>query len=292
VIIAEITIQNMKQKLIFIIFPILVLINSCYQKKSEATLENIDTSEVAVLDSNSKVAIQDLSSLEFKIQTNLKKLSSWIYSEEPEFDIDSLNILVDHQMIEYLVEKQFPVDSNSVNLTRITSPDGFVNIYNYAYSSGGTAGDIITGVVQWKKSNGKFGAKTLNLPADFTSSYILSKTKDHTLYLFIGGWKGSSRLECACAEVFELVRDSLNLNYPAFYNQHSALLYFDDIYSPDNSCIACIDYSTKRKEIVIKDLGSDDQVGPQEENSISVHDYLKGRNKIYYIFNGKAFIEK
>lgn len=276
----------MKQKLTLILFLITFLLNPCYGKKSQSSMESIAKFEVSIKDSNSK---------ESKIKTNLKRLSNWNYFEDQEFNIDSFNLTIANELIEYLSEKLFPVDSNTINLTRITSPDKHVNIYNYSYVSGGTAGDIPTAIIQWKKSNGKFGAKILNLSSFFYQSFKVSEIKDHTLYLFIGGWKGSSRLECACAQVIELIGDSLNLEYPAFYNQYSTLLYFDDLYSPDNSdnyCMACIDYSTKTKEISITDLGSDDQVGPKAGNSLSVQDFLKGRTEIYYVFDGERYKEK
>lgn len=225
------------------------------------------------------------------LQAKLARLSAWSYREEPEFNIDSLGEELSHEMAAYLSEKPFPMDENTVNLERIASADSLLTIYSYQYSSGGTAGAINTSIIQWKKPGGKFGAKILELPAHFYESHILSQTKQHTLYLFLGGWKGSSRLEVVVAPVIELSGDSLSLAYPAFYRKYPYLKYYDDIYTPENYCIACIDYLPEQKRLVIENLGSEDRVGVQSHDESSFLDYLKGREKLSYTFDGKQFVE-
>lgn len=199
--------------------------------------------------------------------------------------------VLSHELAAYLSTQPFPIDEHTINLGKIVTADSLLAIYSYQHSSGGTAGALNTSIVQWKKSNGKFGVKILELPAYFNESHILAQTKEHILYLFIGYYRGSSRLEVAVAPVIELAGDSLNLNYPAFYHQYPWLLYYDDKYTPENYCIACIDYLPERKQIVIENLGSEDAVGVQADHQSTFRDYLRGRNKVAYSFDGKQFVE-
>lgn len=248
----------------------------------QAANQNID---------NIGIVASDNTSIEATLQAKLSRLSTWSYHNEPEFNIDSFNGVLIQEMVAYLSEKPYPINEHTVNLERIASADSLLMIYSYQYSSGGTAGALYTSIIQWKKPGGKFGAKILELPASFYESHILSRTKQHTLYLFLGNWKGSSRLEVAVAPVIELAGDSLNLAYPAFYHKYPYLKYYDDIYTPESYCIACIDYLPEQKKLVIENLGSEDQVGVQTLNESSFRDYLKGRKKITYTFDGKQFLE-
>ncbi|GEM_PF-3285495 len=237
------------------------------------------------------IPARDSTSIEAALQAKLQRLSTWSYREAPEYNIDSLAEVLSHEMAAYLSEKSFPMDEHTVNLERIASADSLLMIYSYQYSSGGTAGALSTSIIQWKKSNGKFGTKILALPARFYESHILSQTKQHTLYLFLGGWKGSSRLEVSVAPVIELAGDRLNLAYPAFYHKYPYLKYYDDIYTPESYCIACIDYLPEQKKLVIENLGSEDEVGVQARDESSFRDYLKGRSRMSYTFDGKQFVE-
>lgn len=246
--------------------------------------------EAAQNDDLVDIPVPDTTSIEAALQAKLERLSAWSYREEPDYNIDSLGSVLGHEMAAYLSEKPFPMDEHTVNLERTASADSLLMIYSYQYSSGGTAGAINTSIIQWKKPGGKFGAKILDLPV--YKPHILSQTKQHTLYLLLGGWKGSSRLQVAVALVIELAGDSLNLAYPAFYRKYPYLKYYDDVYTPsENYCIACIDYLPGQKRLVIENLGSEDRVGVQSHDESSLRDYLKGREKISYTFDGKQFIE-
>ena len=247
--------------------------------------------EAAQNDDLVDIPVPDTTSIEAALQAKLERLSAWSYREEPDYNIDSLGTVLGHEMAAYLSEKPFPMDEHTVNLERIASADSLLMIYSYKYSSGGTAGAINTTIIQWKKPGGKFGAKILELPAYFYESHILSQTKQHTLYLLLGGWKGSSRLQVAVALVIELAGDSLNLAYPAFYRKYPYLEYYDDVYSSESYGLAAIDYLPGQKKLVIENLGSEDKVGVQAHDESSLRDYLKGRKKITYTFDGKQFIE-
>jgi len=260
--------------------PILFLPVSCAGETIESALQNSARAPTPTGDST-EVSL---------LQAKLERLYTWQYHEEPDFNIDSLSEVLSHELAAYLSTQPFPIDEHTINLGKIVTADSLLAIYTYQHSSGGTAGWLNTSIVQWKKSNGKFGAKILKLNAFFIESHILAQTKEHTLYLFIGGFRGSSRLEVAVAPVIELTRDSLNLNYPAFYGKYPWLLYYDDKYTPENYCIACIDYLPERKQIVIENLGSEDQVGVKT-NQQQIKNYLRGRKKVSYTFNGKQFIE-
>jgi len=229
---------------------------------------------------------------QISIQKKLEKLSDWRYDEEPEFNVDSFAKVLNREMLAYLSKRPFQVADSKMKLERITTSDSLLTIYNYSYSSGGTAGNLYTAIVQWKKPDGKYGAALLDVYDHFYESHILSRSKEHNLYLFIGTSKGSSQVACADALVLELSGDRLNLNYPAFYNQYPALSYNDDIYTPEiPAAIAEIVYNAEKRRLIIKDLGSADEVGPKHKNNSELQNVIKGRNSLSYTFDGKRFTE-
>lgn len=236
--------------------------------------------------------LQKSSASKISIQKKLQRLSDWRYDEEPDFNVDSFSKVLNSEMLAYLTKRPFPAADSKLKLERITTSDRLLTIYNYSYSSGGTAGNLYTAIVQWKKPDGKYGAALLDVYDHFYESHILSRSKEHNLYLFIGTSKGSSRIACAEALVLQLSGDRLNLNYPAFYNQYPVLSYNDDIYTPESpAAIAEIVYNAEKRRLIIKDLGSDDEVGPKRKNDSGIQNVIKGRNSLSYTFNGKKFIE-
>lgn len=225
------------------------------------------------------------------INEQLAKLVKWQYYEEPDFDIDSLMQLTSDNLVQYLKVRPFPIDSDS-HIVKYSSSDSILNIYIIGYNSGGTAGIIYQQIIQWKKNNEKFDAIPLNMSPEFQNFYLLSKTNEQTLYLFLGTHKGSSVLYCSYAMVIQLKEDSIITNYPAFYDKYSYISYFDDIRSPEiNYCFACYEFDNITQTISFDNLGEDDSVGPPDEYSNPV-DMKNGRKKMTYTFDGQRFLER
>jgi len=268
----------LKMKFTLLIITHLLILFSCYAQTNKATV--IDITTEARNDLETKV-----------INEQLAKLVDWKYYEEPDFDIDSLMQLTSDNLVQYLKVRPFPIDSES-HIVKYSSSDSILNIYTIGYNSGGTAGIIYQQIIQWKKNNEKFDAIPLNMSPEFENFYLLSKTNEQTLYLFLGTHKGSSILYCSYAMVIQLKDDSILTNYPAFYDKYSYISYFDYIGSPENNyCIACYDFDFKKQTITFDNLGEDDGVGPPDEYGNPV-DMRSGRIRMEYTFNGQQFIER
>lgn len=235
---------------------------------------------------------------ETRIVDYLNQLSNYKVYETPDFFIDSFAQVVTNELSEYLKHKPFPINTETPNLKQINSPDNKFSIYTFWFHSGGTAGEIQTSILQWKKSDGTYGVKDLGFPAYYNEIYALTETNSKNRYLLFGGYKGSGRMNVAIYQVFELSQDSMNVNYPAFYDRYSTLVYFDDIASPElpspNCFGTCVTYSEETKELNFKDIGKDDDIHSVDDDTWynSNQDIIKGRTEIRYVFDGKKFVER
>ena len=194
--------------------------------------------------------------LENFVQT-LNQLSEWTY--ENDTDIDSLINSTGSKLIEIL-KKQEIENPDNLGIDCISSEDSIITIYTFSYNSGGTRGTINNPVIQWKKSDGSFGAYELFRGVEVSISDIYKlPSDDKDLYLLIGSEKGSSIVYDAYAIVIQIKNDYLILDYPAFLNKSSGL-NFNDYLDENTSCIACIDFDEDRKELIIEGLGKKDKI--------------------------------
>ncbi|HRO74703.1 MAG TPA: hypothetical protein PLP27_00975 [Crocinitomicaceae bacterium] len=275
----------MKQTLFSLLFSTLFLSIACTNNKTNDLTEK---EKRALIEKETETKIVDC----------LSQLSNYQFYETPDFNIDSLNQIATEELAKYLKHKPFPINTETTNLEQITSPDNKFSIYTFWYYSGGTAGAIHTSILQWKKADGTYNVKELGFPAYYNEIYALTETNSENLYLLFGGYKGSSRLRVGIYQVFELSQDSINVNYPAFYDQYSTLVCFDDVLSPElpsSNCFeTCVTYSKETKELNFKDIGKDDDIHAVDDDTWynSNQDIIKSRTKIRYVFDGKKFVER
>ncbi len=214
------------------------------------------------------------------------------YSEDTEIiDFDELQLQAQDNLMTYLKQKRLYDKDSIQNLYIVASADSNVRLHTYAYQSGGTRGEVHNPVIQWKKSDGTFGVYALPYEMDFYSIDKLT-SKSHNLYLLTGAEKGSSRLFVAMCLVIQIKNDYLILDYPAFFNGSSDLVYFDDLATGDGSCIACIDYEAKTQTIHIKDLGDEDIIGSWEKNAAEIVPKVGKVKSCTFQFDGNKFVRK
>lgn len=274
----------MKQTLFSLLFSTLFLSIACTNNKTNDLTEK---EKRALIEKETETRIVDY----------LSQLYNYEYRDMPDLDIESLNQIVTDELSEYLKHKPFPINAETPNLTQITSPDNKFSIYTFWYYSGGTAGAIHTSILQWKKADDTYGVNNLGFPTPYHEIHILTSTNFQSLYLLFGSHKESGVLYTHVYQVFELSQDSMNVNYPAFYDRYSTLVYFDEIMSsalPSPNCFGtCVTYSEETKELIFKDLGSEDRLTLANDGRLhSSQVIIRGRAEIRYIFDGKKFVER
>lgn len=237
----------------------------------------------------------DPAALRKLIRENLDLLSRYDEDTE-EIDFDAAKNQLAKSLMTYLKqdtlsEKQLYGKETMSNFSVSVSEDGKIRLYTYSFHSGGTRGEVHLPIIQWKKSDGSWGAYELPYEMHF---YSIDKLKsERTLYLLSGMEKGSSRLFVAMDLVIRIKNDYLILDYPAFFNESSSLVFFDDTSSGDGSCIACMEFDPKTQNISIQHLGEDDQVGIREKNSASFVAKIKqGTKSCVFQFDGERFVKK
>lgn len=215
------------------------------------------------------------------------------------YDVDSLVKEIGKYAVTQLERQEVAVNEDEFNLHKLSSKDSLLHIYTFSYNSHGTRGFVDNPIIQWKKSDGTYGAYEL-FPADKkgffgleTSFYESHKlpAKNKNLYLLIGTQKGSGILYAGVALVVEIKNDYLILDYPAFYNQYPTLSYFDYIESGESDCIACIEFSPESNTISIVNLGTEDRVGPMR-NPYDLINKIGAVEEVFYVFDGVQFVEK
>lgn len=230
-----------------------------------------------------------------QIRENLDLLSH--YNEDTEeIDFDAAKNQLTKNLMAYLrqdtlSEKQLYGKEASRNFFVSASVDGKIRLYTYSFHSGGTRGEVDLPIIQWKKSDDSWGAYELPYEMHFYSIDRLES--ERTLYLLSGMEKGSSRLFVAMSLVIRIKNDYLILDYPAFFNESSSLVFFDDISSGDGDCIACMEFDPKTQSISVEKLGNEDEVGIWEKDAASIVQKLdKGAKACSFRFDGEKFVKK
>lgn len=234
---------------------------------------------------------EKMDSLEVRIREQLAELAAWQYSPSSDAPADNVTGSVKKDLLTYLATQPFPVDSHTVNLQVTSSPDGKIRLYQYAWSwEGSPLSTVHTVLVQWQKSDGSYEAREFDDQVPFDDIYMLPGTGNNHLYLCMGTWRCDVRAECAIACVTELAGDSLNTRYPAFYGKSPSIVFFDDLFSESQHCIACMEYDAGQKEIRIEEMGEKDKI--KILYNTSVQDMVPGKSPLRYRFDGKQFVEK
>lgn len=264
-------------RLVFLLFFISLL----------ACKERIDSKKKTV-----KNTLSDSSSVEFQINNRLQVLGKWSYWDEPNFEIDSFAKKTQELLLNYLKQKEFVLDTTTVNVyfNKETSLDKLVNIYTFAYHSGGTSGTVDFSIIQWKKING-FGVSLLDPEADLHKIYSLSKSSKQSLYLITSWNKGGGRSYTQYARVISCSQNTINLDYPAFHKKHSVMILSKWMSNEEECFFEGIEYDDKKKIITVACIGSDDKFGFLNGKR-DIQDLKKKKTRIELIFDGKYFIEK
>ena len=233
-----------------------------------------------------------LKAQELSLLTHLEELYEWRYEDggDPKIMVQETGAL----MVDILQHRTLQnLETEVSNLTTISSEDGKINVYDFYYYSGGTAGDIFNSIIQWPKSDGSYGAYELfpadkrgffGIEASFMEIYKLP-AEDREVYLLLGQAKGSSRVSNYYALVIQIKNDYLILDYPAFLNEGPALAVYDDHYSGD---MASMYYDLEQNVLIIDGLGKSDEFGVMED-SYSLLTKLPYQETIKFRFDGKRF---
>ncbi|MFT5820916.1 MAG: hypothetical protein ACI8ZM_002164 [Crocinitomix sp.] len=199
----------------------------------------------------------------------LAKLNDWdTWDNDPDELLDLVDIVginLEEQMKTGLLT--ITDDTEYINYT--ASDDGRVNMVTYTFPSGGTAGTIYHPILQFEKADGSYETKTF-YPIESEDEYLSWEVNfydiqrlpyyEKNLYVLIGTRKGSSSHFSAVAMVIELKDDTLILDYPAFSDAYSVLVFADDIGDDDQFCIACMDYDATKNAIIIEEVGKSDHL--------------------------------
>jgi len=190
-----------------------------------------------------------------ELENSLSELSEWKYTDET----DIWNILVHtSELLTSCIESGVINGSDSLGNLEVTqSADGLLKVYTFAYHSGGTRGSVNNSVIQFIKSDGSYEIVGSGKEMSFYQIEKLPSSNDG-LYLLLGVEKCSSRMYQSLAWVIDVSSDSINTNYNGFQGGFSSVSYYDDVYSGDHSCIACMDYDINRNELVFGEMGEDD----------------------------------
>jgi len=230
-------------------------------------------------------------------------------------NMDSMTLATGQKLVTILKQQKITLSDSIPNLKILSSNDSAIIVYTFSYDSGGTRGYVDNPVIQWRKKDGSLGAYEL-FPAKKkeyfgieTLFYKIHKlpSKDKGLYLLIGNEKEDSHTIVGIAIVIQLKNDNLILDYPAFLNQASTLVYVEDLFAEDNlennvsktesgdvvssdDCgMGCIPYEVQSKTISFT-MGKNDAIRLVKPNRV-FNDDIKQRNiKLY--FNGTTFVLK
>lgn len=232
----------------------------------------------------------------------LARLNDWEALRNEPDELMELTSVVGDELTEQMQNGLLTINDSHQNLNFTASLDGRLNIVTYTFPSGGTAGTIHYPILQWEKSDGTYGTKTLYFQ-EYESEYygwavdfydinkLPSYEKD--IYLLIGSLKGSSSQYSAYAMVVELKDDELILDYPAFMHSSAILAFHDDLNDADEYCIACMDYDPKNYTITIEEVDSLDEIIVQENSWSSTEKEIKEKGDVVFKFeNGKFELQK
>lgn len=190
-----------------------------------------------------------------ELENSLSDLSEWEYTDET--DIWSI-VVRTSELLTSCIESNVINGSDSLENLEVTqSADSLLKIYTFGYHSGGTRGIVNNSVIQFIKSDGSYDIIGSGKEMGF---YQIEKLppSNGKLYLLLGVEKCSSRMYQSLAWVIDVSNDSINANYSGFQGDFSSISYYDDVYSGDHSCIACLDYDIDRNEIIFGEMGEDD----------------------------------
>ncbi len=257
-------------------------------------LESQITYQIEPPSETNTIRVDDEAVSALKVQ--LRELANWEYSDNT--NIREMVKTTGHELVLLLQKGPLPLMEDLGNFSKITSADEIINVYNFSYYSGGTAGTIQNPVIQWIKSDDTYGSYELfpagqrgfyGLETDFTEIYKLPAS-DRDVYLLIGQAKASSNAYTGHALVAQIKNDHIILDYPAFFNSGSVLAFYDDVGSgaDDSNCIACITYDERAAVLSIDGLGSRDKIGILTSGA-ETKKTISGRPKVRFHFDGKRF---
>jgi hypothetical protein len=82
----------------------------------------------------------------------------------------------------------------------------------------------------------------------------------------------------------------LILDYPAFEDDYSVLVFADDINEEEQFCIACMDYDPKNKTLTIEKMGKSDHMYVMENSSNPKEKEIKKQGIVVWEFKDGEFV--
>ncbi|RQO69794.1 hypothetical protein DBR43_17195 [Pedobacter sp. KBW06] len=165
----------------------------------------------------------DQKKLAAQIKKNTGFARSFVYAENPDYNIDSLCKVTANKAVKLMAGNNYSsvyYQSLGLKLSAEGKDKTAIKIYNFGYDCGGTRRFITHPVVQWKNEYGKTFAYNLSskINCDFFEIHQL-KSQSRNLYLLIGVEAGDGNCYQGIAYVIEIKGDYLIVNNPVFVNR-------------------------------------------------------------------------
>ncbi len=158
-----------------------------------------------------------------QIKKNISFTRSFVYAENPDYNIDSLCKVTANKVVNLMVSNNYSsiyYQNLGLKLSAECKDKTAIKIYNFGYDCGGTRRIITHPIVQWKNEYGKIFAYNLSskINCDFFEIYQL-KSQSRNLYLLIGTEAGDGNCYQGIAYVIEIKGNYLIVNNPVFVNR-------------------------------------------------------------------------
>lgn len=236
-----------------------------------------------------------------QIKKNISFARSFRYSENPDYNIDSLCLQTAKKTVKLMSGNNFSAafyKNLGLKLSAESKDKTALKIYNFGYDCGGTRRFITHPILQWKNASGKTFAYNFSskINCDFYTIYPL-KSAGRNLYLLIGTEAGDGSCYQGLAYVVEIKGDHLITDNPIFINRPYL-----------NLCNEEFDFDTKT-QVLTGMLQHSTGVSSLKNSLIEQGDYSKNATantaletligkgyysepSIFYVkFNGKQFVK-
>jgi hypothetical protein len=206
-----------------------------------------------------------------QIKKNISFAGRFVYSENPDYNIDSLCKVTANKVVNLMADHHYSshyYQSLGLKLSVACKDKTAIKIYNFGYDCGGTRRVINHPIIQWKNESGKIFAYNLSsrINCNFFEIHQL-KSQSRNLYLLMGTEAGDGQCYQSIVYVIEIKGDYLILNNPVFVNRPYL-----------NLCNREFEFDTKTQVLTSSPANPSD---PSSETGIS---YLK--------FNGHQFVKE
>jgi hypothetical protein len=205
----------MKQKSIFILL-ISILLSACPLPESESQDKSRE-------DSSKTENTAKLRSENANLKAKLSIIADYTYSQNPDFNIDSLCEVVGKELTKTLLKKELSaaeIEDLGLELSAETHDNHQIRIYAFGYDCGGTRGFVTHSILQWKNDKGQLFAYdfTKIMECNFGEIYkLINPQKD--MYLMLGQEKASGICELGVVYGIEIRDKYLIANTPLFVNR-------------------------------------------------------------------------